>query len=56
MKTKTFRISRDTPSLFITAVAKDRLPVFRTESVKAITCQVIDQPDIRVNSRSWPMS
>ena len=43
MKTKKFRISRDTPSLFVTAVAKDRLPVFRTEAVKAIACQAIDQ-------------
>jgi putative transposase len=43
MKAKNFRISRDTLSLFITAVAKDRLPVFRTEAVKAITCQAIDQ-------------
>jgi len=42
MNTKKFRISRDTPSLFITVVAKDRLPVFRTEAVKAITCQAID--------------
>jgi putative transposase len=43
MKTKNFRISRDTPGLFITAVAKDRLPVFRTETVKTITCQAIHQ-------------
>ena len=43
MKTKNFRISRDTPGLFITAVAKDRLPLYRIETVKTITCQAIDQ-------------
>src|SRR5262245_53829106 len=43
MKTKKFRISRDTPALFITAVTKDRLPVFRTEPVKTVTCRAIDR-------------
>src|SRR5258706_6407220 len=36
-------ISRDTPALFITAVAKDRLPVFRTDAIKVITCQALDE-------------
>jgi hypothetical protein len=27
-------ISRDTPGLYITAVAKDRLPVFRTDAIE----------------------
>ena len=38
-----FRISIDTPSLFITGVAKDRLPVFRTDKVKQLTCAAIDE-------------
>ena len=43
MNHERFRISRDTLCLFTTAVAKDRLPVFRTEAIKAITCQALDQ-------------
>jgi putative transposase len=38
-----FRVSRDRPCLYMTAVAKDRLPVFRTDNIKIITCQAIDQ-------------
>jgi putative transposase len=34
-------ISRDTPALYITAVAKDRLPVFRTDPIKIITCNAL---------------
>jgi REP element-mobilizing transposase RayT len=29
--------------LFITAIAKDRLPVFRTNTIKIITCNAIDE-------------
>jgi putative transposase len=36
-------ISRDTPALYITAVAKDRLPVFRTDTIKVITCKALDE-------------
>src|SRR2546423_14852074 len=36
-------ISRDTPSLYFTAVAKDRLPVFRTDAIKLITCAALDE-------------
>jgi putative transposase len=43
MSSERFRISRDTPSLFITAIAKDRLPIFRTDTIKAITCEALDQ-------------
>jgi REP element-mobilizing transposase RayT len=32
-------ISRDTPCLYITAVCKDRLPVFRTDVLKKVVCQ-----------------
>ena len=36
-------ISRDTPALYLTTVAKDRLPVFRTEQIKAITCAALNE-------------
>ncbi len=36
-------ISRDTPALDVTPVAKDRLPVFRTETIKVITCKAINE-------------
>jgi hypothetical protein len=31
-------ISRDTPCLSITSVARDRLPIFRTDPIKRIAC------------------
>ncbi len=34
-------VSRDTPFLYLTAVAKDRLPVFRTETIQRITCAAL---------------
>lgn len=36
-------ISKDDPCLFITAVAKSRLPVFQTDPIKTITCKAIDE-------------
>ena len=36
-------ISIDTPCLFITAVAKDRLPTFQTDTIKTLTCTAIDE-------------
>ena len=36
-------ISRDAPCLYLTAVTKDRLPVFRTDMLKAIACQALDE-------------
>ncbi len=36
-------ISRDTPALYLTVVAKDRLPVFRTDQIKIITCSALDE-------------
>jgi putative transposase len=36
-------ISKDDPCLFITAVAKNRLPVFQTDAIKLITCRAIDE-------------
>jgi putative transposase len=36
-------ISRDTPALYITAVTKDRLPVFRTDAIKVTTCNALNE-------------
>lgn len=38
-----YKISIDSPSLFITAVAKDRLPVFRTNRIKQVMCAAIEE-------------
>ena len=43
LKALKLTISKDHPCLFITAVAKDRLPVFRTNAIKTITCNAIDE-------------
>ena len=37
-----FLISQDSPSLYITIVTKDRLPVFRTERMKELLCNALD--------------
>lgn len=34
-------ISKDTPSLYLTAVSKDRLPVFRTDAIKIVACNAL---------------
>ena len=36
-------ISKDTPGLYLTTVAKDRLPVFRTDALKIVTCAALDE-------------
>lgn len=41
--TPKFQLSRDSQALFITAVAKDRLPVFRTDAIKLVTCNALDE-------------
>ncbi len=38
-----YKVSIDSPALFITAVAKDRLPVFQTEAIKQITGKALDE-------------
>ncbi|HKO44387.1 MAG TPA: transposase [Pyrinomonadaceae bacterium] len=38
-----FQISRDSPALFITAVTKDRLPVFRKDAVKQVVCEALNE-------------
>ena len=39
----TFKVSIDTPALFITAVSKNRLPVFQKDLIKQLTCNAIDE-------------
>ena len=36
-------ISRDTPALYLTAVARHCLPVFRSETIKIVTCKALDE-------------
>ena len=36
-------ISRNSPCYYLTSVAKDRLPVFRTDEIKLITCAALDE-------------
>jgi putative transposase len=36
-------ISRDSPCYLLTSVAKDRLPVFRTDEIKEIACKALDE-------------
>src|SRR5437667_4145497 len=38
-----FQISRDSQALYITIVAKDRLPVFQSDAIKIVTCQALDE-------------
>ena len=38
-----FRISIDSPALFITAVAKDRLPVFQSDVIRHLTCEALNR-------------
>ena len=37
-----FKLSRDSQALYITVVAKDRLPVFKSNAIKSVTCRAID--------------
>ena len=36
-------VSRDSPCYYLTSVPKDRLPVFRTDEIKAVACGAIDE-------------
>ena len=36
-----FRISKDTPALYFTSVAAHRLPVFRTDKLRDVTCRAL---------------
>jgi len=37
------KISRDTPCYYLTSVAKDHLPVFRTDVIKQIVCDALSE-------------
>jgi putative transposase len=41
--TPKFHLSRDSQALYITVVAKDRLPVFKSDAIKSVTCHAIDE-------------
>ncbi len=41
--TPNFQLSHDSQALFITTVTKDRLPVFRTDALKLVTCRALDE-------------
>lgn len=43
MPPKRFQISRDSPAYYLTAVTKDRLPVFRTATIARLVCSAIDE-------------
>jgi REP element-mobilizing transposase RayT len=43
MASDKFQVSRDSQALYITIVTKDRLSVFKTERIKTIACQAIDE-------------
>ncbi len=43
MATEKFKVSRDSQALYITIVAKDRLPVFRTAALANVVCQALDE-------------
>ena len=38
-----FQISQDSPSLYITIVTNNRLPVFRTDQMRTVLCRAIDE-------------
>jgi REP-associated tyrosine transposase len=38
-----FQISRDSEALFITLVTKNRLPVFKADTMKVVLCRAIDE-------------
>jgi REP element-mobilizing transposase RayT len=38
-----FQLSRDSQALFITVVAKDRLPIFRSDAIKLVTSHALDE-------------
>ena len=40
---KRFRVSKDTPAYYLTAVTKDRLPIFRTGTIARIVCNAIEE-------------
>lgn len=46
MPKATFEVSKDTPAYYLTSVAKNRLPVFRTKAIAQIVCGAINEARI----------
>jgi REP element-mobilizing transposase RayT len=46
-----FRISRDTPALYVTSVATNRLPVFRKNALKDLACEAL--AEARCSAGFW---
>jgi len=46
-----FSISPAAPAYFLTAVAKDRLPVFRKNELKEVACRALNEA--RISGRFW---
>src|SRR5687767_14780626 len=38
-----FQISRTTPAYYLTSVAHNRLPIFRTDKVKEVVCKALEE-------------
>src|SRR5688500_3421532 len=38
-----FQVSRTTPAYYLTSVAHNRLPIFRTDKVKEVVCKALDE-------------
>jgi putative transposase len=38
-----FTVTKNSPALYITAVANDRLPVFQSDAIKQVTCAALDE-------------
>jgi REP element-mobilizing transposase RayT len=43
MTPEEFQISRDSQALYITVVSKDRLPIFRTDAIKNLACEAVNE-------------
>ena len=41
-----FRISKDSPAFYLTAVTRDRLPIFRTDALAQIVCSALNEARI----------
>src|SRR5688572_6637604 len=38
-----FRISRNTPALYLTSTTHNRLPIFQSDKVKEVVCKALDE-------------
>jgi REP element-mobilizing transposase RayT len=43
MSHKRFQVSKDSPAYYLTSVAKNRLPIFRTETIARLACEAINE-------------